>query len=147
MSNSSCGSRRATALSSGATPTYANRPENARLEFRPPDGTANPYLAIAAQLMAGIDGMRRRLDPETLGFGPVDDDIFAWPAERRARIQALPTSLGAALDGLNGDRDFLLAGDVFSGDLIERWIAKKREDEREVTGRPHPYEIELYYDL
>ena len=128
-------------------PTYANRPENARLEFRPPDGTANPYLAIAAQLMAGIDGMRRRLDPETLGFGPVDDDIFAWPAERRARIQALPTSLGAALDGLNGDRDFLLAGDVFSGDLIERWIAKKREDEREVTGRPHPYEIELYYDL
>jgi glutamine synthetase len=128
-------------------PTYANRPENARFEFRTPDGTANPYLAIAAQLMAGIDGMRRRLDPGTLGFGPVDDDIFAWPAERRAQIQALPTSLGAALDGLARDREFLLAGDVFSPDLIERWITKKRDEEREVSARPHPYEVELYYDL
>ncbi len=128
-------------------PTYANRPDNARFEFRPPDGTANPYLAIAAQLMAGIDGLRRRLDPAALGFGPVDDDIFAWPAEQRARIQALPASLGAALDALERDQDFLLAGGVFSADLLERWIARKREEELQVGGRPHPYEIQLYYDL
>lgn len=126
-------------------PTYANRPENARFEFRPPDATSNPYLAIAAQLMAGIDGMQRRLDPTALGFGPVDDDIFTWPAERRATIQALPTSLGAAMDALERDRGFLLAGDVFSSDLIERWMAKKREEERDVSARPHPYEVELYY--
>jgi glutamine synthetase len=128
-------------------PTYANRPENARFEFRPPDATGNPYLAIAAQLMAGTDGMRRRLDPAALGFGPVDDDIFAWPLERRATIQALPTSLGAAMDALERDHAFLLADDVFSGDLVERWVARKREEERTVNARPHPYEIELYYDL
>ncbi len=128
-------------------PTYANRPDNARFEFRPPDAMANPYLAIAAQLMAGIDGMRRRLDPTALGFGPVDDDVFSWPADRRARILALPTSLGAAVDALQADRAFLLEGGVFSDDLIARWIAKKREEEREVGARPHPYEIELYYDL
>ncbi len=128
-------------------PTYANRPENARFEFRPPDATANPYLAIAAQLMAGIDGMTRKLDPGALGFGPVDDDIFAWPAERRAKIQALPASLGCAMDALERDAEFLLAGDVFSRDLIERWIVKKREEERCVSSRPHPYEMEMYYDL
>jgi glutamine synthetase len=127
-------------------PTYANRPETARFEFRPPDATANPYLAIAAQLMAGIDGMRRRLDPSSLGFGPVDDDVFTWPAERRARIRALPTSLRAALDALERDHEFLLAGDVFSAELVERWLQKKREEAREVACRPHPYEMELYYD-
>jgi glutamine synthetase len=74
-------------------PKYANRPESARLEFRPPDATCNPYLAIAAQLMAGIDGVRRRMDPTELGFGPYDEDVFSWPPEKRARIKALPTSL------------------------------------------------------
>ena len=128
-------------------PTYANRPENARFEFRPPDATANPYLAVAAQLMAGIDGMRGRLDPTALGFGPVDDDVFALPPERRAALQALPTSLGAAMDALERDHAFLLEGEVFSADLIARWIGKKREEEREVASRPHPYEVELYYDL
>jgi len=128
-------------------PSYANRAESARFEFRPPDAMANPYLAVAAQLMAGIDGMRRRLDPTGLGFGPVDDDIFAWPAERRAKIQALPTSLGAAMDALERDHEFLLAGQVFSVDMIERWVGRKRAEEREVASRPHPYEVELYYDL
>jgi glutamine synthetase len=128
-------------------PKYANRPESARCEFRPPDATANPYLALAAQLMAGIDGIRRRLDPTALGFGPVEENIFAWPAEQRARIQALPTSLEAALEALERDQAFLLEGGVFSAEMIERWIAKKRAEERAVRDRPHPYEIELYYDL
>jgi glutamine synthetase len=128
-------------------PKYANRPESARFEFRPPDATCNPYLAIAAQLMAGLDGIRNKLDPSALGFGPVDEDIFAWPAEKREKIKALPTSLEEATNALENDRDFLLEGDVFSKDLIERWIVRKRWEEREVRNRPHPYEIELYYGL
>jgi glutamine synthetase len=128
-------------------PKYANRPESARCEFRPPDATANPYLAMAAQLLAGIDGIRRRLDPTALGFGPVDENIFAWPAERRRQIQALPTSLDAALAALERDHAFLLEGGVFTPEMIERWIAKKGAEERAVRDRPHPYEIELYYDL
>ncbi len=126
-------------------PKYANQPASARLEFRPPDATGNPYLAMAAQLMAGLDGIRRRLDPEELGFGPVDEDIFSWPPERRAEIKALPTSLGEAVDALEADHQFLLEGEVFSADLVQRWIERKRHEQREVRNRPHPYEVELYY--
>ena len=97
--------------------------------------------------MAGIDGMRRKLDPTALGFGPVDEDIFSWPPEKRASIKALPTSLEEAMNALESDHEFLLDGDVFSRDLIERWIARKRLEDREVRNRPHPYEIELYYSL
>jgi len=128
-------------------PRYANRPQSARIEFRPPDATANPYLAIAAQLMAGIDGIRKRLDPTQLGFGPIDDNIFSWTPEKRAEIAALPTSLTDALDALENDHDFLLEGGVFSADIIERWVASKRKEERDVRNRPHPFEVELYYDL
>jgi glutamine synthetase len=128
-------------------PKYANRPESARLEFRPPDATLNPYLAFAAQLMAGIDGVRRQIDPTALGFGPYDEDVFSWPAEKRAHIQALPTSLEDALDALERDHGFLLQGEVFSQWMIDRWLTKKRAEERLVRDRPHPYEIELYYDL
>jgi glutamine synthetase len=128
-------------------PKYANRPDSARLEFRPPDATTNPYLAVAAQLMAGIDGVRRRLDPSALGFGPYDEDVFSWPPEKRSGIQALPTSLEQALEALERDHGFLLEGGVFSEELIQRWISRKRAEERAVRDRPHPYEIELYYDL
>jgi glutamine synthetase len=128
-------------------PKYANSPESARLEFRPPDATCNPYLAVAAQLMAGIDGVRRRMEPTALGFGPYDEDVFSWPAEKRAQIKALPTSLDEALDALERDHDFLLEGAVFSPEMIHRWVARKRSEERSVRDRPHPFEIELYYDL
>jgi glutamine synthetase len=128
-------------------PKYANRPESARMEFRPPDATCNPYLAIAAQLMAGIDGVRRRTDPTALGFGPYDEDVFSWPAEKRAHIKALPTSLDEALDALERDHDFLLEGSVFSPEMLHRWVKRKRSEERSVRDRPHPFEIELYYDL
>jgi glutamine synthetase len=128
-------------------PKYANSPDSTRMEFRPPDATANPYLAVAVQLMAGLDGIRRKIDPTERGFGPVEDDIFTWSEERRAKIKALPTSLGEALDALDADRGFLLEGGVFSDDLIDRWISRKREDELAVRHRPHPYEVELYYDL
>ncbi|MFP4395229.1 MAG: type I glutamate--ammonia ligase [Anaerolineales bacterium] len=128
-------------------PKYANQPHSARMEFRPPDATANPYLAMAAQLLAGIDGIRNHIDPTEMGFGPIDEDIFNWPAKKRAQIKALPTSLEEAMTALEADHDFLLAGDVFNMDLIERWIERKRQEDRQVRDRPHPYEIELYYDL
>lgn len=126
-------------------PKYADRPESTRMEFRTPDAMGNPYLSIAAQLLAGLDGIRQQLDPTALGFGPMDDDIFAWPPERRAEIRALPTSLGEALGALEADRAFLLADGAFTTEVLDRWIAKRRGEEREVQVRPHPYEIELYY--
>lgn len=128
-------------------PAYANRADNARFEFRPPDATCNPYLALAAQLLAVIDGIRNRIDPTDLGFGPVDEDIFAWQESRRASVKALPTSLGEAVEALEEDHAFLLQGEVFSPDVVDRWIARKRQEQRDVSNRPHPYEMELYYDL
>jgi glutamine synthetase len=97
--------------------------------------------------MAGIDGVRRRLDPTELGFGPFDEDVFSWPEEKRARIRALPTSLDEAMGALERDHEFLLEGEVFSREMLERWVKRKRAEERSVRDRPHPYEIELYYDL
>jgi len=128
-------------------PRYANAADSTRIEFRPPDATANPYLAATAQLMAGLDGIRQGIQPEELGFGPVDDDIFSWSEEKRSGIKALPTSLGEALDALQADHDFLLAGGVFSREMILRWIEVKRKEVRMVSDRPHPFEMELYFDL
>ncbi|KPL83266.1 glutamine synthetase [Thermanaerothrix daxensis] len=128
-------------------PKYATEPESFRFEFRPPDATCNPYLAMAAMLMAGIDGIRQQIDPSAHGFGPIDDDIFSWPPERRKSIKSLPTSLGEALQALEADHDFLLAGGVFTPDLIQDWIRRKSAEEAQVRLRPHPYEIELYYSV
>jgi glutamine synthetase len=129
-------------------PKYAKQPETARFEFRPPDATSNPYLAMAAQLMAGIDGIKQKMDPTELGFGPIDADVFSWTEEQRSAIKPLPTSLGDALRALEQDHDFLLAGDVFSQELIESWIEyKHNEEDRAVLSRPHPYEMSLYFDV
>jgi glutamine synthetase len=117
------------------------------MEFRPPDATCNPYLAMAAMLMAGLDGVRQRIDPAAAGFGPFDENIFAWSAERRETIKALPTSLQEALDALAADHVFLLAGDVFEEEIITDWIRAKRAEDYEVRNRPHPYEVQLYFDL
>jgi glutamine synthetase len=128
-------------------PRYATQPETVRMEFRPPDATCNPYLAMAAMLLAGLDGVQQRIDPSVAGFGPIDDNIFAWPPERRASIKALPTSLQEALDALADDHDFLLAGEVFDDEMITDWIRTKRSEDYEVRNRPHPYEVQLYFDL
>ena len=90
-------------------PKYADQPETARIEFRPPDATCNPYLALAAQLLAGLDGIRQQIDPTAAGFGPIDADIFAWSSEQRGAIKHLPGSLHEALDGAGG-RSRLPAG-------------------------------------
>jgi len=129
-------------------PRYATQPDQVRCEFRPPDAACNVYLALAAQLLAGLDGIRRQIDPTEAGFGPIDADIFTWTNERRATIHALPASLKEALDKLADDHDFLLVGDVFGEDLIAHWIAfKMNEEYYRVRNRPHPYEMALYFDV
>jgi glutamine synthetase len=129
-------------------PKYANQPHTARMEFRPPDATCNVYLALAGQLLAGLDGIRNKIDPTAHGFGPIDANIFTWSEEQRAKIQKLPASMREALDALSHDHDFLLAGDVFSEDLIQMWVNYKMEAEYyQVRNRPHPYEVTLYFDV
>lgn len=128
-------------------PKYATEPDKVRFEFRPPDAMCNPYTAMAAMLMAGIDGIKKQIDPTAAGFGPIDVDIFTLPEEKRATIKKLPTSLGEALVALEADHDFLLAGDVFDEDMIQNWIKTKHREEYDIQIRPHPYEIEQYYDL
>ncbi|MHA7133249.1 type I glutamate--ammonia ligase [Oerskovia turbata] len=125
-------------------PVTGNNPKAKRVEFRVPDPTANPYLAFAAQLLAGIDGIKNRIEPPE----PVDKDLYELPPEEHAAIQQVPASLEEALDALEADHDFLTVGDVFTPDLIETWIAYKREHEVDpIRLRPHPHEFELYYDL
>jgi glutamine synthetase len=128
-------------------PAYAKQPREKRCEFRPPDATCNPYLAMAAILLAGIDGVARKLDPTACGFGPIDENIFEWPEEKRRTVRPLPTSLEDALRALEADHDYLLRGGVFTPDLLETWIARKRRELVEVQRRPHPYEVELYYAI
>jgi glutamine synthetase len=129
-------------------PKYANQPSTTRFEFRPPDATCNVYLALAGQLLAGLDGIKRQIDPTEAGFGPIDANIFAWTDEQRASIKALPTSLDEALDALENDHQFLLEGDVFSEELLAQWIEYKRTQESlQIRNRPHPYEMYLYFDV
>jgi glutamine synthetase len=129
-------------------PLYANTPTDQRIEFRPPDATCNVYLALAAQLMAGLDGILREIDPTEAGFGPYDSNIFAWSKEERERIKGLPASLGEALRALAADHEFLLAGDVMDEGFIQDWIDYKlRYEHLEVRDRPHPYEMALYFDV
>jgi len=120
-------------------PTYNESPKAKRIEFRCPDPTANPYLAFAAMLMAGLDGIERGLDPGE----PCDFDLF----EDDRGVAQVPGSLAEALDALEADHAFLLKGDVFSEELIRTWIDWKREHEVDpVRLRPHPMEFALYYD-
>ena len=124
-------------------PVYSPAPNAKRVEFRPPDPTANPYLAFSAMMMAGLDGIQNRIDPGQ----PFDVDVFELPEEDLARMQHVPGSLEEALDALEADHEFLLKGGVFSKELIETWIAWKREHEVDaVRLRPHPAEFALYYD-
>ena len=129
-------------------PKYANQPDTARIEFRPPDATCNVYLALAAQLMAGLDGIVRQIDPTQANFGPIDTNVFSWSDEERRKIKGLPSSLGEALEALHADHDFLLAGGVMDEVFIQDWIDfKMTREHMQVRDRPHPYEMELYFDV
>jgi glutamine synthetase len=121
-------------------PMYSESPKAKRIEFRCPDAAANPYLAFAAMLMAGIDGIQKGLD----AGAPADYDLFE---DADASVPQVPGSLAEALDALEADHEFLLAGGVFSEELIRTWIDFKRENEVDVVRlRPHPAEFALYYD-
>jgi glutamine synthetase len=124
-------------------PVYSKSPKAKRIEFRAPDPSCNPYLCFAALLMAGLDGVQNRIDPGE----PVDKDLYELPAEEARLIKQVPGSLGDVLDALEKDYEFLLRGDVFTTDLLEAYIAYKRQNELDpVRMRPHPYEYTLYFD-
>lgn len=124
-------------------PGYQRDKTTMRFEFRPPDGTMNPYLAYAAMLMAGIDGIKNKIDPGL----PFDRNLDELSEKELAKIHQLPTSLNKALNSLEKDHDFLLQGGVFTDDLIESWISLKRKEVTQIRVRPTPYEFELYYDI
>jgi len=125
-------------------PVYSKSPKTKRIEFRCPDPSANPYLCFAAQLMAGLDGITKGLDPGD----PLDKDLYDLEPEEAAGIKSTPDSLGEVLDALEQDHDWLLRGDVFTTDVIETWLKYKRERElAPVNLRPVPYEFFLYFDL
>ncbi|MFA4947835.1 MAG: type I glutamate--ammonia ligase [Candidatus Krumholzibacteriia bacterium] len=128
-------------------PKYATEPGLKRMEFRPPDATCNTYIAMAAQLMAGIDGIRKKLDPTKEGFGPYDVNVFEMAPRERGKIKPLPTSFAEALRELDKDHAYLLEGGVFTESMIKDWIRLKREKEiMPVRNRPHPLEIQMYLD-
>ncbi len=127
-------------------PKYAVEPEDVRLEYRPPDATANPYLALPAMLLAGLDGIQNKIDPAKNGFGPFEEDVFHWTEEQRSRIKSLPANLEEAANCLRQDHDFLLKGEVFTQDFLDYWIDLKIREHKDLQARPHPHEIEKYYD-
>jgi glutamine synthetase len=127
---------------------FQGNPKAKRLEFRPPDPSCNPYLAFAALLCAGIDGIKNKIDPVKAGFGPLDKNIYDLEPEEAAKIRSVPGSLRESLAALKKDHDYLTAGGVFSKLFIEEWIEYKMEREvKPVEIRPHPYEFFLYYDI
>jgi len=122
-------------------PGYQRDPKQMRFEFRPPDATMNPYFAFAAMAMAGLDGIKRKIDPGL----PLDQNIDKLSRKELAKIHQLPVSLSRALDALERDHDFLLADGVFTEDLIETWSRIKRQEVTQIRIRPTPYEFEMYF--
>ncbi|WP_116051708.1 type I glutamate--ammonia ligase [Amycolatopsis palatopharyngis] len=125
-------------------PITGNNPKAKRAEFRCPDPSGNPYLAFAAMMMAGLDGIKNKIEPPE----PIDKDLYELPPEEAKDVKLVPGDLGTVLDNLERDHDYLLEGGVFTPDVIETWIAFKREHEIDpLRLRPHPYEFALYYDV
>jgi glutamine synthetase len=124
-------------------PVYSTSPKQKRIEFRSPDPAANPYLAFAALLMAGLDGIKNKIEPPE----PLDKDIYELEGEEKERIANVPGSLNEALAALENDHEFLLEGGVFTSDVVETWLEYKLTREVEqVALRPHPWEFYLYHD-
>lgn len=122
---------------------YEPSPKGKRIEVRFPDPTANPYLAFAAMLMAGIDGIQNKIHPGDAA----DKDLYDLPADEAAKIPTVASSLEMALDALDADRDFLTAGGVFTDDMIDAYIELKREDVERLNMTTHPVEFDLYYSV
>lgn len=128
-------------------PRYANTPESKRFEFRTGDATCNPYFAMSAILMAGLDGIKNQIDPARYNLGPFDDNVYAWPEKKKARLLSIPADLKEAMLCLEKDYDFLLAGNVFNEELIESHIKMKLAEHEAVAQRVHPHELMLYYNM
>jgi len=125
-------------------PMYSRNEKAKRLEFRSPDPSANPYLALPALLLAGLDGIKRKLAPPA----PIDKDLYELAPTEKAKVKATPGALNEVLDALEADHEFLLQGNVFTKDLVETWLAYKRKKELDpVRLRPHPHEFALYFDV
>jgi len=124
-------------------PMYTSNPKAKRIEFRPPDPTANPYLAFSAMLMAGLDGIQKKMDPGA----PLEKNTYELSPREERRLKTVPGSLDEALRALEGDNEFLRRGGVFTDDVIQTWLDYKRENEIDpVRLRPHPWEFHLYFD-
>ncbi len=126
---------------------YAKSPETKRFELRNPDATANPYYAYAAILMAGLDGIEKKIDPAANGWGPYDFNLYTLSPEEQKKIKGLPKSLDEALDALEKDHDYLTKDGVFPERLINVWIERKRAESKEAGQIPTPAEFMMYYDL
>ncbi|MCP2253716.1 glutamine synthetase [Prauserella aidingensis] len=125
-------------------PITGNNAKAKRIEFRCPDSSGNPYLAFAAMMMAGLDGIKNKIEPPE----PIDKDLYELPPEDAKDVKQVPADLDTVLTALEADHDYLLEGGVFTPDVIEKWIAFKREEEIDpLRLRPHPYEFALYYDV
>ncbi|MFF3563175.1 type I glutamate--ammonia ligase [Streptomyces sp. NPDC002574] len=125
-------------------PITGANPKAKRIEFRAPDSSGNPYLAFSALLLAGLDGIKNKIEPAE----PVDKDLYELAPEEHAGVPQVPTSLSAVLESLEADHEFLLQGGVFTPDLIETWVDYKRTNEiAPIALRPHPHEFELYFDV
>jgi glutamine synthetase len=129
-------------------PKYATSKEAKRIEFRTGDGSCNYYLAMSALLMAGLDGIKNKIMPtKENGYGPYDDNIYTWTEEQQTKLHAIPTNLEEALNALKEDHEYLLEGNVFNEELIQSWIIEKMKEVVAVRNRPHPFEMNLYYNL
>ena len=130
-------------LSDLPDPDLFRQPQGSAGRVPAPDPSCNPYLAFSAMLMAGLDGVKRKIEPPK----PIDEDLYELHDERKSTIKMVPGSLSESLDALEKDHAFLLEGDVFTPDVIDTWISMKRtKDVAPVSLRPHPYEFFLYYD-
>ncbi len=128
-------------------PAYAKKPQQRRFELRNPDATCNPYFCYAAILMAGLDGIKNKIDPKANGWGPYDMNLYNLSDEEKAKLKGLPTTLEQALDALECDHDYLTQGGVFPKELIEKFIKTKREECSKLSQIPHPAEFDKYYNL
>ena len=124
-------------------PTYSQNPKAKRIEFRTPDPAATPYLAFAAMMLAGLDGIQNRIDPGD----PLDKNLYELPPEDLAKVSHVPDSLLGAVEALEADHEFLLKGDVFNKDFLDNWVEIKTKEHDALRLRPHPYEFYMYFDL
>ncbi len=128
-------------------PKYCDNKVEKRIEFRSPDATMNPHIAISAMLLAGLKGIEDKVDPSAKFMGPFDEDVFKWDDKRKAKLKSLPKSLESALVELEKEHGFLTKDGIFTESLIHEWIEIKREEIKGVSRYPNPYEIDIYYEL